>query len=62
MIPDAEAPVLGPTPTSKTWHFEAKLKRMEEVFMKEKVEADRRKTATMSGFFVSMQEGHIDHS
>jgi acyl-coenzyme A thioesterase PaaI-like protein len=51
---------LRPTPLNKTWHFKAWPTRIDgdKVFVEGEVEADGRRTATMSGLFVAVKEGH----
>ena len=51
---------LRPTPMNKVWKFEAKPKRVDgdKVQVEGKVEVDGLLTATMTGLFVAVKEGH----
>ncbi len=51
---------LRPTPIDKAWHFKAWSTRIDgdKVFVEGEVEAGGLKTATMSGLFVAVREGH----
>ena len=51
---------LKPTPMGKAWHLKAWPTRIDgdKVFVQGEVEAGGRKTATMSGTFVAVEEGH----
>ena len=51
---------LRPTPLGKAWHLKAWPTKIDgdKVLVEGEVEADGRKTATMSGLFVAVREGH----
>lgn len=51
---------LRPTPMNQTWHLKAWPTKVDgdKVYVEGEVEVDGRKTATMSGLFVAVKEGH----